>query len=206
MSLLGTHFRERGTSGSMNLVERLRSGDSSALQTFVENTQQQAYRLAFSILQDPHQVQDVLQDSYLTVLEKIHQLRDEASLKSWFSQIVVNRCRQVAGQESARQRHRLDCLARTPLWGTAPIPLEQERRSPPLPQGNPRPAVDHPCLRPGGRRLARPRRHPPHPAGQNPAVGRCPDRRRGGHPRTDAGHLQQRRLRAIQLVTDPRSA
>jgi RNA polymerase sigma-70 factor (ECF subfamily) len=94
LSLPGTHFRERGTSGSMNLVERLRSGDSKALQSFIESTQDQAYRLAFSILQDPHHVQDVLQDSYLTVLEKIHQLRENASLKSWFSQIVVNRCRQ----------------------------------------------------------------------------------------------------------------
>lgn len=91
ISLPGVQQRERGT---MTLVERLRSGDSGALQTFVENTQQQAYRLAFSLLQDPHQCQDALQDSYLTVFEKIHQLRDEAALKSWFSQIVVNRCRQ----------------------------------------------------------------------------------------------------------------
>ena len=94
MALPGALVRERGTSGSMNLLERLRSGDSAALQTFIENTQPQAYRLAFSLLQNRDQCQDVLQDSYLTVFEKIHQLRDASALKSWFSQIVVNRCRQ----------------------------------------------------------------------------------------------------------------
>jgi RNA polymerase sigma-70 factor (ECF subfamily) len=94
LSLPGTQVRERGAGGSMNLVERLRSGDATALQAFVESTQDQAYRLAFSLLQDRHQCQDVLQDSYLTVLEKIHQLREASALKSWFSQIVVNRCRQ----------------------------------------------------------------------------------------------------------------
>ncbi|MBS2033495.1 RNA polymerase sigma factor [bacterium] len=92
LALVGPHFRERGS--SMSLVERLRSGQAEALQAFIEETQQRAYGLAFSILQDPHQCQDALQDAYLTVLEKIHQLRDEASLRSWFSQILVNRCRQ----------------------------------------------------------------------------------------------------------------
>lgn len=92
LALAGAHIRKRGT--SMTLVERLRAGEAGALQAFIEETQARAYGLAFSILQDSHQCQDALQDAYLTVLEKIHQLRDESSLKSWFSQILVNRCRQ----------------------------------------------------------------------------------------------------------------
>ncbi|MFN8606271.1 MAG: RNA polymerase sigma factor [Vulcanimicrobiota bacterium] len=92
LALVGPHFRERGN--SMTLVERMRSGQSGALQEFIEETRERAYGLAFSILQDPHQCQDALQDAYLTVLEKIHQLRDESRLRSWFSQILVNRCRQ----------------------------------------------------------------------------------------------------------------
>jgi len=102
MSLTGAHFfepsRDRGTSSSMNptedLVRRLKSGEFAALDPFIQSTQAMAYRVAFSLLQDPHQCQDVLQETYLTVFEKIGQLREAASLKSWFSQILVNRCRQ----------------------------------------------------------------------------------------------------------------
>lgn len=76
------------------LVERLQQGDDSALEAFIEATQTMAHRLAFSILHDRDRCQDVLQEVYLTVYQKIGQLQNPAALRGWFSQILVNRCRQ----------------------------------------------------------------------------------------------------------------
>ncbi len=77
------------------LVLRLQDGDDSAFAELVEKTQTRALRLSFSVSQDAHLSQDAVQDSYVTVLKSIRQLRDPAAFGSWFSRIVVNRCRRL---------------------------------------------------------------------------------------------------------------
>ncbi len=76
------------------LVERLQQGDDSALEDFISSTQEQAFRMAMGILNDRERCQDVLQEVYLTVFQKISQLKSPAALRGWFCQILVNRCRQ----------------------------------------------------------------------------------------------------------------
>lgn len=75
------------------LLERLRGGDDTALEALVEQTKPKAYRLAYSIVQDHDRCEDVLQDTYCTVFEKHHQLRDSSAFRSWFTRILVNRAR-----------------------------------------------------------------------------------------------------------------
>lgn len=77
-----------------SLLERLQRGDAAALEAFISQTQAMAYRLAYSILADRDRCQDVMQEVYLTVYQKIGQLREPAAFKGWFSRILVNRCRQ----------------------------------------------------------------------------------------------------------------
>lgn len=77
-----------------SLLERLQRGDAAALEAFIAQTQGMAYRLAYSILADRDRCQDVMQEVYLTVYQKIGQLREPAAFKGWFSRILVNRCRQ----------------------------------------------------------------------------------------------------------------
>lgn len=77
-----------------SLLERLQRGDTAALEAFIGQTQGMAYRLAYSILADRDRCQDVMQEVYLTVYQKIGQLREPAAFKGWFSRILINRCRQ----------------------------------------------------------------------------------------------------------------
>ena len=76
------------------LIHRLQRRDDTALEEFIATTQDMAYRLAYSILPDHQRCQDVLQEVYLTVYQKIDQLQNPAAMRGWFCQIVVNRCRQ----------------------------------------------------------------------------------------------------------------
>lgn len=75
------------------LVQRLRDGDGNALEPLIAATRGMASRLAYSILHDRDLCQDVVQDVYITVYQKIHQLREVAAFKGWFTRIIVNRCR-----------------------------------------------------------------------------------------------------------------
>lgn len=76
-----------------DLVERLQRGDSSALEPLIEATRGMASRLAYSIVHDHYRSEDVLQDVYVTVYQKVSQLREVTAFKGWFTRIIVNRCR-----------------------------------------------------------------------------------------------------------------
>ena len=85
------------------LIKRLQSGEPDALEPLIEATRGSASRLAYSIVQDRDRCQDVLQDVYLAVYQKIGQLRDLEAFRAWFTRIIVNRCR-------AELRQRTDLL------------------------------------------------------------------------------------------------
>lgn len=76
-----------------DLVERLQRGDSGALEPLIEATRGMASRLAYSIVHDHYRSEDVLQDVYVTVYQKVGQLREVTAFKGWFTRIIVNRCR-----------------------------------------------------------------------------------------------------------------
>ncbi len=81
------------------LVLRLQDGDRSAFETLVERTQRSAYRLGYSVSQDHHLCQDAVQDAYMSVLQNIRQLRDPNAFTTWFTRIVVNRCKKLLKQK-----------------------------------------------------------------------------------------------------------
>lgn len=54
-----------------------------------------AFRLAYSLLGDRHQSEDVVQDVYLTVFQSIRQLRDLDAFRTWFGRIISNRCKRL---------------------------------------------------------------------------------------------------------------
>lgn len=73
-------------------VLRLQQGDTSALEPLIEATQARAWQLAYSILQNRQEVEDALQDCYLSVFQNIAQLRQPEAFWGWFKRIVVHRC------------------------------------------------------------------------------------------------------------------
>ena len=81
------------------LVLRLQDGDQGAFESLVAKTQQSAYRLGYSVSQDHHLCQDAVQDSYIMVLKNIRQLRDPRAFTTWFTRIVLNRCKKLLKQK-----------------------------------------------------------------------------------------------------------
>lgn len=81
------------------LVLRLQDGDRTAFESLVAQTQNSAYRLGYSVSQDHHLCQDAVQDAYISVLKNIRQLRDPRAFTTWFTRIVINRCKRLLRQK-----------------------------------------------------------------------------------------------------------
>lgn len=93
------------------LVARLQKKDESALDPFITHTRPLAFRVAHSMLGDSHRCEDVLQDVYLAVYQKIGQLRDPEAFRGWFCSIVINRCRRILRERPVQS---LDDLLEVP--------------------------------------------------------------------------------------------
>ena len=75
-----------------NLVTMSQSGDNEAFAQLVRKYSPDAYRTAFMVLRDHNEVEDVVQESFLTCYRKIKSFRMESSFKTWLYRIVVSRC------------------------------------------------------------------------------------------------------------------
>ncbi len=75
-----------------NLILLSQSGDNDAFSQLVQKYSADAYRTAFMVLRDRDEVEDVVQESFLTCYRKIGSFRMESSFRTWLYRIVVNRC------------------------------------------------------------------------------------------------------------------
>ena len=74
------------------LVRRTRIGDASAFDALVGRHLRPAIRLATRLLGDDDAAEDVVQESFMAVLESIDRFDDSRRFAPWFYQIVANRC------------------------------------------------------------------------------------------------------------------
>jgi RNA polymerase sigma-70 factor (ECF subfamily) len=88
------------------LIELCRVGDSSAIESFVQNYQQDVYRLALSILDDSGEAEDATQESLLAALRALDSFHGTSSLKTWLFSITVNTCRTRLQRQKRRERLR----------------------------------------------------------------------------------------------------
>lgn len=75
------------------LVLLAQSGDSAALGTLLARHRAGMLAVAVSMLRDPAESEDAVQDASLTALARIGDLRDPAAVGPWLRMIVRNLCR-----------------------------------------------------------------------------------------------------------------
>ena len=110
------------------LIEQCRVGNSSAIENFVQRYQQDVYRLAFSILDDPSEAEDATQEALLAALRGLDSFRDASSLKTWLYSITVNLCR-TRLQRHKRYKRLTQILAEILRVQSAPTVEEETIRN-----------------------------------------------------------------------------
>ncbi len=72
------------------LVDKIKEGDTTAFRQIVEKYKDMSLSLVFSIVKDRELSEDILQDAFIKVFEKIHTFRYQSNFSTWLYRIVVN--------------------------------------------------------------------------------------------------------------------
>ena len=82
------------------LVERVRRGEETAFKELVERYHSPLRRVALTFVHSEAVAEEVVQDTWMAVLEGIHRFEERSSLKTWIFRILVNRAKTQGVRES----------------------------------------------------------------------------------------------------------
>jgi len=88
------------------LVRRAKAGDLAAFEELVSRHERQIYSLTYRILQNPHDAEDVTQQTFLSAVENLAKFREESSFATWLYRIAT-----FAALKVIRKRKGLDTVS-----------------------------------------------------------------------------------------------
>ena len=74
------------------LVEKAKCGDKEAYEELFSLVYNDLYKMALSILRNPSDAKDAVQDTFLSAFKNFNTLINDASFKSWITKILKNKC------------------------------------------------------------------------------------------------------------------
>ncbi len=83
-----------------SVIAALRAGDDDAFAALVERYSSRLQRLAFVYVRDRHVAEEVVQETWIGLLQSIHRFEGRSSLKTWLFRILLNVARSRARRES----------------------------------------------------------------------------------------------------------
>jgi RNA polymerase sigma-70 factor, ECF subfamily len=92
---------------SRELLDACRRGDRAAQAELVRATQRRVLALAYRVVGDPHEAEDVAQESYVRIFRSLERFREESRFETWMYRIVTN-----TALNHLRSRGRFPALAR----------------------------------------------------------------------------------------------
>jgi RNA polymerase sigma-70 factor (ECF subfamily) len=124
------------------LVERCLNGDLGAFEDLYRQHSTRLYNLAFRMVGNAADAEDLLQDIFLTVYRKLESFRGASALSTWLYRLGMNVCLDRLRSKAARQDQATDTLderlgnapGTATLTGISRIDLERAIQS--LPEGS----------------------------------------------------------------------
>ncbi|MBN2578332.1 MAG: sigma-70 family RNA polymerase sigma factor [Pirellulales bacterium] len=95
----------------LELVHRAQRGDFSAFEVLLGHYETRIYRLAYRILRREHDAEEVVQQTFLSVIEHLASFREESRFSTWLLKIAANHA--LAVLRKKRREH-------TVAWETPP--------------------------------------------------------------------------------------
>ena len=78
------------------LIEKAQNGDKKALAELVKNYEQTIYNFAFKICRDKNYAEQIMQDTFYSMVKSLHQFDYNSKLSTWLYRIVANHCLMMA--------------------------------------------------------------------------------------------------------------
>jgi len=84
------------------IVERIASGDKRLYEILIRRHNQKLYRAVRSFLKDEDDVEDAMQNTYLSAFEKLSQFQGRSQFSTWLIRIGINEALARLNQEKKR--------------------------------------------------------------------------------------------------------
>lgn len=107
------------------LVRRALAGDPRSFETLVRRYMRPAHAVALGIMKEPADAEDVVQDAFVTALERLDEC-DPEKFGGWFMRVVRNRAHSVRRYLGVRDAAPLDAV---PTASPTPGPHGEAERS-----------------------------------------------------------------------------
>jgi RNA polymerase sigma-70 factor (ECF subfamily) len=82
------------------IVRQVRAGNSALFEILMRRHNQRLYRTARAVVKDEHEVEDVMQQAYLSAFAHLHQFEERSQFATWLTRITLN-------EAFARRRKRM---------------------------------------------------------------------------------------------------
>lgn len=97
------------------IVDRICRGEVAAFQILVERYKRKIYYLAYDMLGDQQEAEDVSQDVFIKIFRSLKNFRRDAKMSSWIHQITTNTCIDVLRKRKAKPQTNLEDFDQIPL-------------------------------------------------------------------------------------------
>lgn len=78
------------------IIKRAKSGDRKALAKLVKIHEQTIYNFAFKICRDKDKAENIMQETFYSMVRSLHQFDGKSKLSTWLFRIVSNHCLMLA--------------------------------------------------------------------------------------------------------------
>ena len=83
------------------LIEAAKNGDKKAMAELVRAYEKTVYNFAFKICRNPDKAEDIMQETFFSMIKSLKQFDGKSKLSTWLYRIVVNHCL----MEGRKKRH-----------------------------------------------------------------------------------------------------
>ena len=87
-----------------SLASKAASGDAAAFRVLLERHYDRVFRIAYSVVRDQAEAEDVTQEIWAAMPRKIRKWRGEAKLTSWLHRIALNAAKDSLRRSASRTR------------------------------------------------------------------------------------------------------
>ena len=91
-----------------DLIRKAQNGDKKALAELVKSYEQTIYNFAFKICRDKNYAEQIMQETFYSMVKSLHQFDFNSKLSTWLYRIVANHCLMMARKNKNRPFVSLD--------------------------------------------------------------------------------------------------
>ena len=83
----------------ISLIDEAKKGNKKALSEIVKKYEQTIYNFSFKICRDPEKAENIMQETFYSMVKSLNQFDGNSKLSTWLYRIVANHCLMQARKE-----------------------------------------------------------------------------------------------------------